>query len=91
VRNLADQSVAVVDEDAVLDVPVHRPRQHNILDVTTDARHLLRTEAVIDALNGLLDDRSGIEVGHYVVRGRTDQLHSEGVRLVIRTGPLEAR
>ena len=49
-----------------------------------------RVVGVVDPDHLLLDDRTLVEVGGHVVRGRSDQLHAAGVGLVVGLGALEA-
>ena len=61
----------------MLDVPAHRAREHDALDIAADGSEIFRAVRVIDALHVLLDDRAFVEFGRHVVRGRADQLHAE--------------
>ena len=62
-RSAEDNGLAIVQQHAVLHMPVHGARKDHRFDVAADARHLLGPEAVVDPLHRLLDDRPGIEIG----------------------------
>ena len=55
-----------------------------------DRHQLAGGAGVVDPHDFLLDDRPLVEVRGDVMRGRADQLHPAGVRLLIRLGALEA-
>jgi hypothetical protein len=77
-------------EDAMLRVPLDGAIQHHALDLIAERRQLLRLHGVIDALDGLLDDRSLVEIVIDVVRGGADQLYAACVSLVIGSRAFEA-
>ncbi len=66
-------------------------RQHDILDIATQRDEIIRCMRMIDALHGLFDDRSFVEIGGDIMRRGADDLDAALVRLVIRLGAFEAR
>ena len=79
-----------VQQDAVLDKPLHRARQHHAFDIAANRSQGIRVHRMIDPLDALLDDRPLVEVAGDEMRRRADQLDAAVMRLVIRLGALEA-
>jgi hypothetical protein len=75
-----------VNQDSVLDVPGNRSGQDGPFDVATDAAEIAHIVTVIDPLDVLVDDWTGVEVGGDVVGGGADQFDAALVRLGVRIG-----
>ena len=86
-----DDRPVLVDEHAVLEVPVHGAREHRPLDVTADHGQRLRIGLVGHAADVLLDDRTLVEVFGGVMGRGADDLHAAVVRASVwlRTGESE--
>jgi hypothetical protein len=73
-----------MQQDAVLDMPAHRARQHHFLQIASLLDQLLQRVAMANSRNVLLNDRPVIEHLRDLVRGRPDELHAALKRLVVR-------
>src|SRR4051812_42450417 len=85
-----DGSMAV-EQHAMLEMPAHRPGQGDALEVAAYRGERRRIMCMADALDFLLDDGALVEVGRHVVRGRSDQLHTMHVGLLVGPAAAEAR
>jgi len=69
-----DNGFVAMDEDAILNMPHHRPGQHGALDLPTDAPEFSRAMPMVNTVDILFDDRAGIELIRHIVGGRADEL-----------------
>src|SRR6185295_13668113 len=88
---LEHDGLVAVDEDTILKIGPHRPREDPPLDVATLAHQFLRAVDMADRLDILMDDRPFIQIGGDEVRGRADHLDPARMRLVVGLGALEPR
>ena len=72
-----------VDDGAVVHVKADSLGDRDPLAVAAEADEIGGGVKVVHALDLLLDDRSGVEVGSDVVAGGTDQFHAAGIRLLV--------
>ena len=80
-----------MDEDAVPDVPGDGAGEDSAFDLAADAAEVADVVAVIDAVDVLLDERAGVEVGGDVVGGGADRLDAALVGLGVGFGTDEGR
>lgn len=71
-----DDGFAVVDEDAVVEVPADRPRKHHLFQVAALLKQILQPVAVGNSYDVLFDDRSLVQIRGDVMTGGADQLYS---------------
>jgi len=69
-----------VDEDAVLDVVTHAPRQRHTLAIPPEAQQILRRMEMLHTDHLLIDDRPGIQIRRGVMAGGSDQLDAASER-----------
>ena len=89
--SVEDHGLVIVDQDAVLEVPAHRSRGHQALDVAPLAHQVGRRVAMAHPHHVLLDDRALVQIGGRVVRGGADTLHAAAVGLVVGPAAAEGR
>ncbi len=75
-----------VDDGAVVHVEADSLGDRDSLAVTAKADEIGGGVEVVNALDFLFDDRSGVEVGSDVMAGGTDQFHPAGVGLLVGVG-----
>jgi hypothetical protein len=76
-------SLVLVYQDAIFQMPTHCTREHYLLKVTAFVQHILNSIAMGDAHYVLLDDRSFIQAGGYIMAGGSDQLYAACKSLMI--------
>ena len=79
-----------VQEDAMFEVILHGARERNGFDVATDRFQCLDVVSVVDAFDGLFDDRPLVQIAGDVVRRRANQFHAAFMCVVLRARALEA-
>lgn len=89
-RSVEDDRAVTVHEDPSFRMPGHCSCQYRCFDILTALDEVGDVAVVIDASDILLYDRPLVEIRGDVVGRGTDDLHSAGVRLVIRLCALEA-
>ncbi len=65
-----------MDEDAILNMPHHRPGQDGALDLPTDAPEFSRAMPMVNTVDILFDDRASIELIRHIVGGGADELNT---------------
>ena len=79
------------DEHALLDVGTNGPRKDEAFDIPTGGDHGRRRVGVVHRCHVLCDDRTFVEIGRHIVRGRADELHASFPGLVVWPPTLESR
>ena len=82
--------LVLVDQDAVFQMPAHRPRKHDLLQVAAFAQHVLNRVAMGNTYNVLLDDWSIVQGSADVMAGSPDELHATVEGLMIGFRPDES-
>jgi hypothetical protein len=80
-----------MDEDAILDMPHHRPGEHGAFDLPTDATKIFGGVPVVDPVDILFDDRASIELIRHVMGGCADELDASRRGLGVRVCADEGR
>jgi hypothetical protein len=68
----------------MLDMVLDGTGEDDAFDVAADGGQRLGIHRMVDALDLLLDDRSFVKVGGYIMRRGADQLDAAGIGLLIR-------
>ncbi|MNT77545.1 hypothetical protein D3C72_2166730 [compost metagenome] len=80
-----------MDEDAVLDMPFHRTRQHDAFNGPPDPLQLADIMPMADPLHILLNDRSAVQLFRHIVGRCTDDFNTALVCLRIRIAANKSR
>lgn len=81
---IKDHSLIAIQEDAMLEVPTYRSRQHDFFEVAPFLNQVAQRIAVRDSDDILFDDGTVIEHRRYVVPCRAQQLDAAVKCLVMR-------
>src|SRR6266700_3095188 len=78
-----DDGLVAIKQHAVLDVPPHRAREHNLLQIAPLADEILNRIAMRHPHHVLLDDGPIVEHLGHVVTCRANQFHAALKRLMV--------
>src|SRR5438270_8912288 len=81
--SVKDRDLISVHQDAILNVPTHRAREHNFFQIAPLFNQRLERVTMRDADYILLDNRAFVENLGYVMAGRAHQLHTAFVGAMV--------
>ncbi len=87
--SIENHRLPAIHQNAVIDVPAHRARQHHLFQIAALLQQVIEPVAVGDADHVLLDDRAFVEIGGDVMAGGADQFHAAVEGAVVRLGAAE--
>src|SRR5438046_6476117 len=89
--SVEDDGLISVEKNAVVNVPAHGSREHDLLQVASLLQQVVDRVSVRDAYHILLDDGTVVQNFGNVVAGCPDQLNSPRECLMVRFGADERR